>query len=44
MSKHPTSSLRNINNAQKLDPEGTTLEERVRRIAQDAEQDIRDCR
>ncbi|KAJ7887405.1 hypothetical protein B0H13DRAFT_1888811 [Mycena leptocephala] len=27
----------------KLDPEGTTLEERMRRIVRDAERDIRDC-
>jgi hypothetical protein len=44
MPKHPTFSLRNIDDAQQLDPEGTTLEERVRRILQDAERDIRDCR
>ncbi|KAJ7462562.1 hypothetical protein FB451DRAFT_1266995 [Mycena latifolia] len=35
--------LRNIDDAQQLDPEGTTLEERMQRIVQDAERDIRDC-
>jgi hypothetical protein len=40
----PLFSLRNINDAQKVDPEGTTLEVRMRPIVKDAEQDIRDCR